>query len=275
MPTTTVTIIEIADLMEKLATINIGYLGISVTILVLLGGAFYLFNVKPLKDSLGRQEKTLTDLGKEVNENLSSSKKEIKNDLEVFKDIQDENISDLAKQRDGKLLSDIQTKIVSFEKEFTQKFDSFAEEKDANLKTVILAEVGNKVRELEKTLSSTINNLKSETGKEIASVKELLSTLQNNLKEVNRRTRELEVFKYSQQGKMGAIYGSIELLKGAIDEGGWRIEGYLEDLNRELKDINLEGELITRIEEQLVRLVDKPKYSPLVVKIRKHYQEPN
>ena len=273
MATTTISITEIIDLIENLATLNLGYLGVAVTILVFLGGAFYLFNFKPLKDALERQEKTLSDLEKEVKENLSSSKKEIKEDLEVFKKEQGEDLSKFSKQRDDKLLADIQTKIANFEKEFTQKFDSFAEEKDANLKTIILAEVSNKVRELEKTLSAEISSSKSETEKEIASVKKLFASLQDNLKEVKRKTRELEVFKYSQKGQMGAIYGSIDLLEEAIDEDSWRIDGSLEDLNKEIEDYKLEAEVITRIEEQLVRLDNKPKYAPLVAKIRKKYQE--
>ena len=273
MATTTTSIIEIIGLIENLATLNLGYLGIAVTILLFLGGAFYLFNFKPLKDALGRQEKILTDLGKEVNENLSSSKKEIRDDLELFKKAQVEESYNFSKQRDDKLLADIQTKIVSFENEFTQKFNSFVEEKDANLKTIILAEVSNKVRDIEKTLSSTISISKSETEKEIASVKKTLASFQDNLKEIKRITRELEVFKYSQRGQMGAIYGSIDLLKDAIDENSWRIDGALEDLFKEIADYKLEGEIIIRIEEQLVRLNDKPKYTPLVLKIRKKYQE--
>lgn len=273
MATSTIITSELVSLIESLATLNLGYLGISVTILLFLGGAFYLFNFKPIKDKLEQQEKTLNDLEKEIKENLSSSKKEIKEDIEKFKEEQNKALSDLIKQKDEKILSEIQTKIVSFEKDFTEKFDTFAEEKDENLKTVILAEVSNKVRDLEKSLTAVINTAKSELNKEVVSTKNKVSTLQDSLKEVKRKTRELEVFKYSQKGQMGAIYGSIYLLKEAIDEDSWRINGALEDLSREMDGVKLEGEIITRIEEQLVRLDNKPKYSPLVIKIRKHYQE--
>ena len=272
MATTTISITEIANLIENLATLNLGYLGIAVTILIFLGGAFYLFNFKPLKDAFERQEKTLTDLEKEVKENLASSKKEIREELNIFKDEQVKTISNIFEQKSDKLLSDIQTKIANFEKEFIQKFDSFAEEKDVNLKTVILAEVSNKVRELEKSLSMAIDTSKTEIKKETTSLKSSLVSVQDDLKEVKRKARELEVFKYSLKGQMGAIYGSIDLLKDAIDENSWRIDGSLEDLYKEIADCKLEGEVITRIEEQLVRLNDKPKYNPLVSKIRKKYQ---
>ena len=111
------------------------------------------------------KEKTLTDLEKEIKENLSSSKKEIKEELNIFKDEQIKTVSNIFEQKADKLLSDIQTKIANFDKEFTQKFDSFAEEKDVSLKTVILAEVSNKVRELEKSLSFAIDTSKTEIKK--------------------------------------------------------------------------------------------------------------
>ena len=268
MSTTTIATAEIIDMVSNLATINLGYLGIAVTVLVFLGGAFYLFNFKPLKDSIERQEKTLTVLEKDVKENLSSSKEEIKGDLVVFKKTQDDVVLNSIQQRNEKLLSDIQTKIVTFENEFTQKFNAFAEGKDQNLQTIILAEVSNNTRELEKSLNTAIIKVKSGSEEAAATVSKTVSSVQEDLKEVKRTMRKLEVFMYSQKGQMGAIYGSIDLLKDAIDENNWRINGALEDLNKEL-----EGEIITRIEKQLVRLDDKPEYSPLAAKIRKRYQE--
>ena len=47
-----------------------------------------------------------------------------------------------------KLILDIETKIAIFEKDFTEKFNTFATEKDTNLKTVLLAEF---VRDILKT----------------------------------------------------------------------------------------------------------------------------
>ncbi len=270
--TTTIPIIEIIGLIENIATLNLGYLTIAVTILIFLGGAFYLFNFKPLKDTLERQGDIVTDLEKEVKENLSSSKKEIREELNIFKDEQIKNIINIFEQKSDKLFSNIRTEIVNFEKEFTQKFDSFAEEKDTNLKTVILAEISNKVRELEKSLNLTIDTSKTEIKKDVIFLKSSIVSVQDDLKEIKRKARELEVFKYSLKGQMGAIYGSIDLLKDAIDENSWRIDSSLEDLYKEIIDYKLEGEVITRIEEQLIRLNDKPKYTPLVSKIRKKYQ---
>lgn len=271
MATTTPATLDLINLIQNLATLNLGYLGVSVTILIVFGGAFYLFNFKPLKDTIERQERTLTDLKTEVEKNLSSSKEEIKEDLKAFQIAQTETISKSVDQKNENLFSDFNSKISDFERDFSEKFSTFAVEKDDALKTVVLAEVSNQIRTLEKTLTATIDKNKTDSTKSLEEIKSSISSLRNELKDLKRKVGELEVFKFSQKGQMGAIYGSVELLKQDIDDNSWRIDGSLEDLNKELKGIELEGEVITRIEEQLVRLADKPKYQPLVEKVRKNY----
>lgn len=263
---------EIIDFVNYISSINLGYLGLAITILVFLGGAFYLFNFKPLQDRLEKQEKIFDDLKKQLVDDVKTSQTNIKGELEDFKSTQTETVFNLVNQENNKLLSDIENKILTFEKEFTENFNSFTDQKDADQKAVILSEINNKIRELEKNLTAMVSVLKTENGKEVDDVKKSIFSLNTSFKELKRTNRILEVFMYSQKGQMGAIYGSIDLLKDAIDEDSWRIDGSLEDLNKEMSGVKLDGELITRIEEQLVRLKDKLKYLPLVDKIRKHYQ---
>lgn len=273
MPTSIVATPEVIDLINNLATLNLGYLGIAVTILVFFGGAFYLFNFKPIKDNLEKQERIINELKKEIEKNIISFKEKMEKDFDNFKNVQNDEISNLVTQRDEKLLSDIQTKIVTFEKDFTENFNSFADKKDVDLKVIILAETSGKIQILEKNIISLASKVKAENEKESSNVMRIISSLQSDLKELKRTNRILEVFMYSQKGQMGAIYGCIDLLRDAIDENTWRIGSSLEDLSKEIDGIKLEGEVITRIEEQLVRLSKMPKYSPLVAKIRKHYQQ--
>lgn len=61
-----------AALMQSLATTNLGYLGLCVTILLFAGGFFYLFNFKPLQDTIKKQEDELKAITKEINEKLES-----------------------------------------------------------------------------------------------------------------------------------------------------------------------------------------------------------
>lgn len=46
-------------LISDVASINAQYLGIAVTILIVLGGAHYLLNIKPLKQKIERQERKI------------------------------------------------------------------------------------------------------------------------------------------------------------------------------------------------------------------------
>ena len=93
-------------------------------------------------------------------------------------------------------------------------------------------------------------------------------------KDLKRTVKELKVFMHAQKGQMGEIIGLVELLKEDIDDdNGWRIEGVLEDLEKAIGDMNLKGDTITSIEEQLCRLDAIPKYNFLVSKVRKHYKD--
>lgn len=75
--TTVVNITDLINLSKDIAQLNLGYLGISVTILAILGGVFYLFQLKPLKDILNKQGETISDLKKEAGELLKSAEKKV------------------------------------------------------------------------------------------------------------------------------------------------------------------------------------------------------
>ncbi|MCK5084146.1 MAG: hypothetical protein KAQ64_00635 [Candidatus Pacebacteria bacterium] len=81
--TTTISAIELINLSKDIAQLNLGYLGISVAILTVLGGVFIYFNIKPLKDTLNKQEKTIDDLRKEADKLLD----ELKNNLKKYSKI--------------------------------------------------------------------------------------------------------------------------------------------------------------------------------------------
>jgi len=66
--------LDLINLSKDIAQLNLGYLGISVTILVILGGIFYYFNIKPLKDSLDKQENTVEGLKEKAARLLEQSK---------------------------------------------------------------------------------------------------------------------------------------------------------------------------------------------------------
>ena len=265
-------ITDILDLTEMLAMLNLGYLGISVTIMALVGAAFYFFSIKPLKDTIDQQKQTLENLKKEVKSTSIESQKKFERDLQSFEEKQTEETTSLVKQKNDLLASSIKAQIAIFEKEVSEKIDSVTEKKDDELKVIILSEIDNRLRVLEKSLNTEINKTKDVLNKQILSQKETLESLNKITKKLKRRIKELEVYRYSKEGQMGAIYGLIELLKESIDEKiDWRITKNLEALEKEIKGIILVGDVITRIEEQLCRIEEK-KYNLLIEGVRSQYR---
>jgi hypothetical protein len=63
------------DLLTSLAQTNLGYLTISVAILGVLGGVFYVFNLKPIQDKISKQEQNLIKTDKESKDNITKIEK--------------------------------------------------------------------------------------------------------------------------------------------------------------------------------------------------------
>lgn len=266
------TVVDVVDLIEKLATLNLGYLGIAVTILALIGAAFYFFNFKPLKEALERQKKAVDGLEKEVKASSAESQKKLEQDLGNFEQKHTKDINSLIEQQNNLLISNTKTQIATFEKDFSERIDNVTGKKDSELKTVILSEVDNKTRLLERSLVVEINKVKDFLNKQILSQKETIDSLNRTIKYLKRNVRELEVYKYSNEGKMGAIYGSIDLLKEDIDDkNDYSIPDSLERLKKEIAGTVLKGDVITRIEEQLTRIETDKKYTPLLEDVRSQY----
>jgi hypothetical protein len=63
---TVISTTDIINSIHSIATLNLGYLGLCVTIILFVGGFFYVFNFKPLQESINKQEGRLDTLKKEV-----------------------------------------------------------------------------------------------------------------------------------------------------------------------------------------------------------------
>jgi hypothetical protein len=64
--TTTISVAEMMTLVQGMATLNLGYLVLCVTIILFAGGFFYLFNFRPLQESIEKQDGQLESLKKDV-----------------------------------------------------------------------------------------------------------------------------------------------------------------------------------------------------------------
>lgn len=74
--TSTISALEAINLMSQVTTLNLGYLGICVSIILftggLAGGFYYIFNFKPLQKSIEKQELELKALQVEIDLKLTS-----------------------------------------------------------------------------------------------------------------------------------------------------------------------------------------------------------
>lgn len=66
-----------ATLVKDIATLNLTYLGICVTIILFAGGLFYVFNFRPFQKSLEKHEERFASLDKEINQRIDSMRTEL------------------------------------------------------------------------------------------------------------------------------------------------------------------------------------------------------
>ena len=256
--TSSITASEIIILVERIASLNLGYLGISVTIIALLGGAFYLLNFKPLKDTLENQKKSLTDLKNEVEENLSSSKEELKKDLKCFEETNTKDISSLVQQKNEKLISDIKTKIAIFEKDFTEKFNTFVDKKDQDLKTVLLSEFGSQIRILEKALNIEINNNKKNLENKITIIQSTSSSLKQDISKIKEDLIDLQIEYHLNKNQIGAMRKMLEKLSLSIKKK-WGVEDVLLEIKEYIKKHGMPNVYLSDLTESLKEVSEDHK----------------
>ncbi len=267
----TISATDLINLSSDLAQINAEYLAVAVTVLVVFGGAFYLFNFKPLKDTLEKQESNLEAFKKELQALIPASEERSKNQLIGFEKQQSKSLSDTLRQESEKLLLETENRIATSEKVLSERMEVVAENKDLKLKSALTSETENRINATEKALISEMNRLRQDLSTQIVSINELLSRSKSDIKTLSREIKELNVFRYGSEGKMGELINTIELLTDEIDDkaSDWRITNRLEKLHEIVSRIKVESEYVVKIEEQLLRVEKSAKFRPLIENIRK------
>jgi hypothetical protein len=250
--TSTIAISEIISLTQNLASTNLAYLGISVTILVLLGGGSYLFSVKPFKDKLDKQEEELQKLKKEVQDNFEKSKSNLDINLKNFQASYSEQLNKLIEQKEKNITSNFESKLITLDKNLFEKINTTSKEKDDSLKEGLISEINKKDLELENKLSTSINTYKVENDKVIALLK---NKTESSLRELAMVVKELEAFKYDQEGKQGGIIKLIESLEDDIKYKDYAVKYKLDDIKDKLSKYELSPELYLTLK----RLLDSIK----------------
>ncbi len=266
-----ISLTDFANFTKDIAQLNLGYLTISVAILVILGGVFVYFNLNPLRDKLDKQEKSVGDLKNEVKSIIGNSIDQSRKILEDFKKSQNDKLTKVLEQQHDKIISEVENKTVNLESSILEKINIIIEDKDVKLKEITLSETSNKLASVEKSLNSIINKYKDLLSEEDKKNTISIQSLKFEIKDIKRDIKELKVYRFGQEGKMGSIIYSIELLKEDIDEKRWSIPSSLENLKKTIKDVPLDSDYITQIEEQLLKIENDRKYNILIKEIRDSY----
>jgi hypothetical protein len=267
-----VNLADITNLFKDVAQLNLGYLGISVTILVILGGAFVLFNINPLKEELKKHEKIMSNLKERADKLLDRSIKQTDIMIKNFEKEQTSIITKKFVDQSEKIEIETENKINDFQNLFTEKIEIVSEGKDNKLKELIDSQIKNLLGVVEKNITLEIKKNKESLENKIEKNNTEIENYKFKIKELKRDIKELKVYKFAQEGKMGAIIYSIELLKDDIDdECSWRIPNDLENLEKNIDGCNIDPNYIARIEKQLARIENYPQYKILIDRIKKIY----
>lgn len=280
----TISAIDLINFSKDIAQLNLGYLGISVAVLAALGGVFYYFNIRPLKETLEKQEKMIQELKQKAQDLLALSAEQSDDKLENFKVDQSESLNLAFEQQEEKLRLEMINKIQEIESRLSDRIEEVSESKDAKLREIILFEAGSYSDKLEKELTSKITAMKEDMINEASLSAATFITLKAAIKVLDEKVKELQVYKYSKEGQMGAIIFSIDLLKYSIDDYlslkekspdsdptifGWKVEYRLNELMREIGATALDNKYIVKIDEQLIRLVDETYFTALINQLKK------
>lgn len=261
---------------KDIAQLNLEYLGIAVTIALgafaLLGGIFYLFNVKPLKDSLDRQERLVRESEANNNKRFDSLKSETVQTIEEFKGEQAQGVKDVLAKNSENIDLETKTKLANYEGVLSKLVESVSEQKDIKLKEVISVDTDAKLLRLDKAITTTVAGSTEAINKQLSLLSSKIDRLSLKVDEQEEDIIELQVFKYDKEGKMGSIIGSVELLKRAVDkkQSDWQISRRLKTLAEQIKGIILDADIITDIEKQLQKLDSRKEFTPLITLVRQN-----
>lgn len=267
--TTSISATDLINFSQSIAQLNLGYLGISVAILGVLGGVFVYFNIKPLKDDLNKQEDKINDLKTEANDLLDQSEKQTEQALDDFKNNQSLILSEALKQQRETINLETANEINAVRNFVLEKIDSISSEKDLALKEILLSEMSNKILSLEKSLTGALEEYKKANNESITSFK---SETEGVLKRVSSDILELKAYKYDMEGKMGGIILTIEALEKCVENEPYLLKFKLQDLEDKIGKYELSPELFIRLKNVLKKVQEtkdgNEDHSDVIKKIR-------
>jgi hypothetical protein len=242
--TTLISSLDLINLSKDLAQLNLGYLGISVAILGVLGGVFVYFNIKPLQEKLGKQEDVINELKKEANDLLDEADVQTQSTLKEFEESQTTSLSSVFDQQKENIYLEVTNKIQVAESNILEKVDSISNDKDLKLKEILLSEMSNKILSIEKSLTALLEEYKNTNNEKFSLFEKKTNASVNK---IAGDLLELKAYKYDMEGKMGGIIFTIEAVEKCLKDEPHLLKYKLEDLKEKIGKYSLTPELFIRL----------------------------
>ena len=264
--TTLINSLDLINLSRDIAQLNLGYLGISVAILGVLGGVFVYFNIKPLQEKLSKQEDLTNELRKEALNLLGESAVQTNSSLEEFEKKQTSVLAAaLVHQKENSSL-EMTNRIQSAESDILEKVNLSSNDKEIKLKEILLSEMSNKILSLEKTLTILVEENKKTTDERFSLFEKNINT---KISKISADLLELKSYKYDMEGKMGGIIYAIEALEKCFKDEPYLLEFKLNDLKGKIGKYDLDPELFIRLKNILNNIQTKyDKHSSVIEEIK-------
>ena len=264
--TTQINALDLINLSKDIAELNLGYLGISVAILGVLGGVFVYFNIRPLHEKLSKQEEALNNLRKEAGDLLGQSDIQTASALKDFEDHQVELLSTAFDQQKENIYLEVINKIQVAENNILEKADAVSGDKDLKLKEILLSEMSNKILSMEKTLAATFEENKKQLEDKFSVFERKIDS---RIKEISNDVLELKAYKYDMEGRMGGIIFTIEALEKCEKEEPHLLRFKIEDLKEKIGKYTLTPDLFIRLRSVLKSIESKnPEHLDAIKEIR-------
>lgn len=252
--TTLISSLDLINLSKDLAQLNLGYLGISVAILGVLGGVFVYFNIKPLQEKLGKQEDVISGLKKEANDLLSQAEVQTQSSLKEFEEGQAALLVTAFDQQKENIYLEVTNKIQVVEGNILEKVDLISNDKDLKLKEILLSEMSNKILTLEKSLTAMMEEYKKTNDEKFMSFEKKTDSI---VKAIAGDVLELKAYKYDMEGKMGGIIYTIEAVEKCLKDEPFMLGFKLKDLKEKIGKYSLTPELFIRLKTALNSIESK------------------
>lgn len=211
--------------------------------------------------------------------NISGNRRELQKIKEGAEALTRSLINTSQSEATEKLNAVVQAEITRLRDEVSTTTASLIASAEASITEKVNA---NTRRELDKEKDNILNLLRNEMLNHRAELASRFEKLEKNVESLNGSVKgfqetfrehwagikELEAFRYSQKGLMGAIYRQIDLLEYDLEHRGWNLESRLRDLHEEMQGASsLQAKYATKLKE-LLKKIKEQKYADIVKKIQ-------